>query len=443
MKKYNNLQTKRRFISGKMIVGIDPANDKHQAAVIDANGIIQGNPFTFAHSYNGFHNKLWAKLKKQIFPLKPDQVVFAIESSCNLWQNLTYYLCSQGYTVVLVSPLTTHKSRPLMDHSFSKTDPKDAIVIANSARDGYFDFHVQHNSTINAMHQLAIAYDKVRRNYVQTRCRLRAQVKLIFPEFLKVLGIDTLTADYLLKKYLTPQDFLNLSIMEDLPKLRKIYRQQFGLDTLNKLKAAANHTIGIPLDSIQYNAERDIMDGWLLQLNMFRKKMKCLADQLIAFAKQTPYFDSLCSLKGISEVSAALLIAELRDLNLFEHFKQIEKFAGYNLRLSQSGNYTGYRRMSHIGNKRLSSLLYRMTAEAVKYIPEVRIKFINRQLNRALYRKNIVACVPVLLKLMMALAKEQRLYEERPAKLKQLEPLEQAYQQHKQQRQQNQLKQVA
>ena len=106
MKKYNNLQTKRRFISGKMIVGIDPANDKHQAAVIDSNGIIQGEPFTFAHSYNGFHNNLWAKLKKQIFPLQPDQVVFAIESSCNLWQNLTHHFTSQGYTVVLVSPLT-------------------------------------------------------------------------------------------------------------------------------------------------------------------------------------------------------------------------------------------------------------------------------------------------------------------------------------------------
>jgi hypothetical protein len=79
----------------------------------------------------------------------------------------------------------------------------------------------------------------------------------------------------------------------------------------------------------------------------------------------------------------------------------------------------------------------------VKYIPEVRIKFITRQLHRALYRKNIVACVPVLLKLMMALAKEQRLYEVRPQKLKQLEPLEQAFQQKKQERQQELLKKVA
>lgn len=443
MKKYNNLQTKRRFVSEKMVVGIDPANDKHQAAVIDSNGIIQGEPFTFAHSYNGFHNKLWAKLKKQIFPFEADQVVFAIESSCNLWQNLTHYLTSQGFTVVLVSPLTTHKSRPLMDHSFSKTDPKDAIVIANSARDGYFDFYCQHSSTINAMHQLAIAYDKVRRNYVQTRCRLRAQLKQIFPEFLKIVGIDTLTACYLLKKYLTPQDFLNLSIMEDLPKLSKIYRQQFALDVMKKLKAAANHSIGIPLHGVQYNTERDIMDGWLQQLTMFRRQLKNLSAQLIAFAKQTPYFDNLCSLKGISQLSVALFIGEIRDLNLFDHFKQIEKFAGYNLRLSQSGNYTGYRRMSHIGNKRLSSLLYRMTGEAVKYIPEVRIKFITRQLHRPLYRKNIVACVPVLLKLMMALAKEQRMYEVRPQKLKQLEPLEQAFQQKKQERQKELLKKVA
>ena len=135
---------------------------------------------------------------------------------------------------------------------------------------GYFDFYSQHNSTSNAMHQLAIAYDKVRRNYVQTRCRLRAQVKQIFPEFLKIVGIDTLTARYLLKKYLTPQDFLNINIMEDLPELKKIYRQQFGLDVLKKLKTTADHSIGIPLHGVQYNTERDIMDGWLLQLTMFR-----------------------------------------------------------------------------------------------------------------------------------------------------------------------------
>jgi hypothetical protein len=293
------------------------------------------------------------------------------------------------------------------------------------------------------MHQLAIAYDKIRTNYVQTRCRLRAQVKRIFPEFLKILGIDTLTAHYLLKKYLTPQEFLNLTINEDLPQLSRIYRRQFALEVIKKLNAAAHHSIGTPLHGVQYNSERDIMDSWLQQLNMFKRQLKTLSDQLIDFARQTPYFDNLCSLKGISQLSVALFIAEIRDLKLFEHFKQIEKFAGYNLRLSQSGNYSGYRRMSHIGNKRLMSILYRMTEEAAKYIPEVRIKFITRQLQRPLYRKNIVACVPVLLRLMMSVAKEQRMYEVHPEKLKQLESLEKQYQQTKQQRQHQPLKKVA
>ena len=51
--------------------------------------------------------------------------------------------------------------------------------------------------------------------------------------------------------------------------------------------------------------------------------------------------------------------------------------------------------------------------------------------------------MPVLLKLMLALAKEQQMYELRPEKLKQLEPLEKAYQLQKQQRQMYPLKKVA
>ena len=67
--------------------------------------------------------------------------------------------------------------------------------------------------------------------------------------------------------------------------------------------------------------------------------------------------------------------------------------------------------MNHIGNKRLSWILYRMTEETVKYVPEVRVKFVKRQLHRCSYRKNIIASSSNLLKLIMSMVRDKRCYE--------------------------------
>lgn len=72
-----------------------------------------------------------------------------------------------------------------------------------------------------------------------------------------------------------------------------------------------------------------------------------------------------------------------------------------------------------------------MTEETARYIPEVRMKFLRRQLRNPGYRKNIVAASGNLLKLIVALVRENRLYRWEPDKLRALEALEQQYQQKK------------
>ena len=88
--------------------------------------------------------------------------------------------------------------------------------------------------------------------------------------------------------------------------------------------------------------------------------------------------------------------------------------------------------MSHIGNKRLSWIIYKMTEETARYLPEVRIKFLRRQMNtKSKYRKNIIACSSVLLNLIVALIKQRRPYEVREDKLNILKELESQYQAYK------------
>ncbi len=427
--------TKLQLIAGKYIVGIDPAKAKHQAVLLDPSGLQIGKSFAFDVSYQGYNLALWHKLTL-LFPLcNTDNTVFAIETSCNLWLTLAFYLRSEGYTVLTVSPLTTHLSRPMAHHDFSRTDPKDALLVASNTHNGHFDLYQEYSTSSNAMHRLSITYDKLRKELAQNRARLRSAIEQLFPEFLSVLEPDTQTAHYLLKKYLFPEDFLALDIDLEAKAISAISRHQHGMNTLLQLQLAAQHSIGIVKTLEESPAERITVNCWMALIETLEAQIQKIFSALVSLAQQLPEYDILRSLKGVSHLSTALFLAEVRDIHRFKHYKQIQKYIGFNLRLSQSGQYVGARHISHIGNRRLQWLLYCMAEETVKWIPEVRIKFLRRQLKPSKYRKNIVASTTPLLKLIMALVKEQRPYQLRSQSVDQLRALEQQVAQRKEERQ--------
>jgi transposase len=139
-----------------------------------------------------------------------NNTVFAVESSCTFWQALASFLIRRGFTVLLVSPLTTHHSRPIINHDFSKTDPKDALIIACSAKDGYYDPLKAYSQQCLALHRLGITYHKIRKNLTQNKARLRSQIDLVFPEFCSVLNPSIETARFILKNYFLPRHWLRI-----------------------------------------------------------------------------------------------------------------------------------------------------------------------------------------------------------------------------------------
>ena len=332
--KLQNLEMKRHYVSDKFIVGIDPAKLKHQAMVLDPKGIPVGNTFSFAHNYNGFHFKLWQKLKALPFEATPENTAFAIEISINYWQKLCHYLSEKGYTVLMVRPITTKHERPRLNN-FSRTDPKDALCIASSARQGYFNFYQKYDDEIMAIHRLGITYDKMKKQIVIAKQRLRSEVEMLFPEFPSVLNIDTDTARYLLSRYLTASDFSKINCLYEAIELVVISRNHHGAKTLKSLKNEACKSIGLSLDKISYMAHRMTVNMWIEQIKMLKIQQYNILKEMVALAQKTPWYAILTSIKGISEITAARFIEEIPQLGTGLHFKQIEAFAGLNLRLSQ------------------------------------------------------------------------------------------------------------
>lgn len=190
---------------------------------------------------------MWKIIKAHINNLSPNNVVFAVEISINLWQKLCAFLADKGFTVLMVSPLFTWHERPKINNNFSRTDPKDAFAVANCARQGYFNFYRSYTNDMNAMHQLSITYDKIKQHVAQTKQRIRSQVELIFPELLDVIDIDSDTIRLLLHKYLSPKEFSEMNIFLEAPECERVSQKQHGYDTLKRIKEAAQNSIGIKL----------------------------------------------------------------------------------------------------------------------------------------------------------------------------------------------------
>ena len=59
------LRQRRTLVEGKVIIGIDPAKKKHQAALVDESGIQLGSSFSFPVSHEGFEMILWSTTRRR------------------------------------------------------------------------------------------------------------------------------------------------------------------------------------------------------------------------------------------------------------------------------------------------------------------------------------------------------------------------------------------
>lgn len=82
--------------------------------------------------------------------------------------------------------------------------------------------------------------------------------------------------------------------------------------------------------------------------------------------------DLLVSIKGISDLTAARLMAELGDIHRFDDVRAVVAFVGLNPALRQSGTWRGHVRISKIGSTILRAALYMPAVVAMQYNPPIR-----------------------------------------------------------------------
>ncbi len=332
-----------------LYIGIDIAKNKHDLACIDETGETIIMNYRFANSYQGFHQ---LKLKlKQLSPITQD-VQIALESTGHYSYNIIAFLRELGYTVFAYNPLIIKDFAKSQSLRKTKTDRKDALLIARKLRSDITPEYYQTDKLMDELKELT----RYQNRFIQSRSKCKnlyiRLLDIIFPELHGIVShLHNQFIYDLLTNYPSPQK-LARAHFSSLLKIKRL-----TADKAHQIQEAAKQTIGnaSPALSLELIQLIETIKHYDKQINQLQEEMNRLMTEL-----ESP----ITSIPGIGSRLGAIILAEIKTIHNFKNPNQLQAFAGLDPAIYQSGQ------MDNTGHmvKRGSSYLRYALIQAAKLI---------------------------------------------------------------------------
>lgn len=315
--------------------GIDIAKHKHEAAVIDRNGKALLDSISFSNSKEGCE-KLMAVFERLSVP--KEDLLIGMEATGHYWLSVYGYLMEQGFAVEVINPIQSDAFRKMYVRQ-TKTDSRDSFIIAQIMRFGQFSSTKLSEESIVAMRQLSRYRLALVDSCGDCKRRVIALLDQVFPEYDSLFS-DTfgVTSKEVLSQYPTPEDMLTVSTKKLTKLLEKASHGRFGKDKAEQLKAAAADSFGVGFakDAFAFQI-RQLIE----QLEFLEGQIEELEEQISILLRQTGSY--ITTIPGIGDTLGAIILSEIGDINRFDAPNKLVAFAGLDVRVTQSGEFTGTR----------------------------------------------------------------------------------------------------
>jgi transposase len=366
------MQQKIQRITPKtIIVGVDTAKEVHWARITDYRGIDLMKPVKVHNSMDGFESLL-SKVEKQKNKHGCDKIMIGMEPSGHYWRALGWYLKlhESKPELVGVNPYHTKQAKELDDNSQTKSDPKDALVIAHLIRDGrYHDTYLPEDEYAELRH-LNAERQRLMKQINRANNTLIALLDEFFPEYATVWSKVTCpTSLELLKTYAFPSDILSASRETLLEDIRAASGGTEGAKLMEQMLQAAGRSVGVKMGQ---KSVRLRMLSLIDELVYFQQKKAAVEAELEAMMDTLQLGDVLQSMLGVGPVISAAFLGEVGDVGRFENWKQVRRLAGLNLVENSSGKHKGKTTVSKRGRPYLRHMLYLAGECGCRCNPEMR-----------------------------------------------------------------------
>lgn len=397
-----------RISDKHLVVGVDIAQQFHVARAVNFRGIVVGDPLTFENNEDGFTILLhWINKLKKTNNLVT--TIVGMEPTGHYWINLSKWLFEQNIDVVTVNPYHVKRNKENRDNTQSKSDKKDALVIADMVKNGYYSIVRPTSESFEELRVLMSNRDVIVKRLVSSINQLNRWVDVVFPELRQVFkDVKGKGAIATLRLFPTPMELRSMQPQNVVSEWKSLMKRQPGLKKAQLLIHLAKRSVGTKqaLDAYKFHLKQ-----LLEEFDLATTQLERVEKQVTEVLKQIPYANQLLTIKGISEISLAGILGEAGDLSGFAHGNSLLRHAGLHLAEASSGKWKGQIVISKRGGSRLRRFLYLATMSLVMNNPEFKaLHTSNVKVKKIKKMKSIMKLVGKLARIFVGIAKRNESY---------------------------------
>jgi len=332
-------------------IGIDVAKNIHEVCMVNENGEQIGKYFQLRNSRKSMQ-KFRTKIESVSKELNAKPRI-GLEATGIYWYSLHSEL-SKYYKVHIFNPSQSSgfSSVKIRD---SKTDKIDALTIANMLRFGESPKTNYGNKQRLELREYGRFYFKLTSIKTNLKKRMGRNLHLIFPGYDQIFkNLYTETSKEILKTILTPEKILETGEEKLFEIMKEKSRNHISPDKAKVLIEKAEDTI--PSEIIK---ESSIFEFQMLfeMIEYLEKRIAAIEEKILFMWSEVRDKHYIQTITGVSQLRAAMIWAEMGDVEDFKNPDQIIAFAGLDPKVKQSGNKEIIRGPSKRGPKILRWVL--------------------------------------------------------------------------------------
>lgn len=337
-------------------------------------------------------------------------------------RQLERFMQENGHPYCLLNPLESKiQCDSLRIH---KTDRSDAHQLALTHFSNERRQHISGNEVYRQLKRLSRHYGELDDELTVIRNRLHKVIQETFPELERIFTSKSELFLNVVQLFPHPDLVLNHSKTVIKNKIiantkKRISKAKAEKKALELLAAAEQSYPAVPVGDVL--CEHVITYAKRYQ-ELILQKEACI-EKMVSFAQQLQEYNILLSIPGVGTNTAVRLLAEIGDIRRFENHKQLNAYAGIDIRRFQSGKTHFKDKINKRGNKHLRKLLFLIIQNMIKQRRFGCNHFINYydKLKTQPYNKchkvASIACVNKLLKTIFYLVTQDMNYDYRLAAL--------------------------
>ena len=391
-----------------LVVGVDIAQQTHFARAVSYRGIALGSPLEFGNHDEGF--RLFGRwIQDLLKSYKLSKIIVGMEPTGHYWLSLARWLSDHGIEAVLVNPHLVKKNKENRDNTPSKSDRKDALVIADMVKNGYYSPVRFNPEAYEELRILMANRDTVTKRLNSAVNQIHRWVDIVFPELRHVFKILTCTSSIAtLRLFPLPKEISRLTTEQVIAGWKQYVKRHAGLRRAEQLITLAKRSVGATKALHAYKLH---LGQLLEEYDLAQRQLTQIEHEVQLVLERIPYAQKLLTIRGVNVTSRAGVLGEAGDLSGYAHGNALLRHAGLNLAEASSGKWRGKMVLSKRGRPRLRRFLYLMTMCMVMTNPDIRaLHHYNVDEKKLKKMKSIMKLCSKVARMLVGLAKSSEAY---------------------------------